>query len=388
MKPFDADAMLATARKHTGLSDLGAPDPTEAFQVLVAAMNEQAQIAPDRRDHAEAFLVRLLANRMWMAKDIADHPEILDEPLRTPVVILPQPRTGSTKLQRMLGAGDSFQNMLWWQIHNIARRPGLSDGGAALRRAETKTFDDWALRIVPDLVKGHMLFADEPEEEQMLNEETFWSPKLSMQLSGLGLARWLDGRDDSSVYDRLVTQLRYIQWQHYDGSRPFLLKSPLNVGKEDQLMRVFGRGFRSICPHRDPVNIVVSIAQTCDYYRRMFSDVPTEQIARIFGVICLRGFSSAARRHIAWRDANPDMAVLDLAFGEINANTADVLERVYDFLGLELTDDIRRRVAAWEGDGARNKFGRGSYQPEQFGLTRAQIHKEFEEYLDRFGAYI
>ncbi|MGE4322780.1 MAG: sulfotransferase [Sphingobium sp.] len=388
MRAFDAEAMLSAARARTGLSDLGAPDPTEAFGVLVAAMNEQAQIAPDRRDHAEAFLVRLLANRLWMTQDLKDNPQIERAPLKTPVVILPLPRTGSTKLQRLLGASDSFQTMLWWQIHNIARRPGLSDGGAAQRRAETKAFDDWALSVVPDLVKGHMLFADEPEEEQMLNEETFWSPKLSMQLSGLGLARWLDGRDDSGVYDRLVTQLKYIQWQHYDGSRPFLLKSPLNVGKEDQPTRVFGRSFRSICPHRDPVNIVVSIAQTCDYYRQMFSDVPTDKVAKIFGVICLRGFSTAATRHMAWRDANPDMAVLDLAFRDINAKTMDVLEQVYAFLDLDLTDAIRGRVAAWESDGARNKFARGSYEPEQFGLTKAQIHKAFEEYLDRFGSFI
>ena len=388
MQPFDADELLAAARARTGLSDLGTPDPNEAFRILVGAMNDQGQIAPDRRDHVKAFLIRLLANRMWMAQDIKDHPAILDQPLKTPVVILPQPRTGSTKLQRLLGASDNFQNMLWWQIYNIARRPGLPDGGAGLRRQETRDFDAWALSVVPDLVKGHMLFADEPEEEQMLNEETFWSPKLSMQLSGLGLARWLDGRDDSHVYDRLVIQLKYMQWQHYDGSRPFLLKSPLNVGKEDQLMRVFGRGFRSICPHRDPVNIVVSIAQACEYYRRMFSDVPPEKVARIFGTICLRGFSSAARRHIAWRDANPDMAVLDLAFNDINRNTHDVLERIYAFLGLELTPAIRQKVDAWERDAERNRFGRGSYTPEQFGLTKAQIHTEFEEYLDRFGAYI
>jgi hypothetical protein len=78
-------------------------------------------------------VLRLLVNRLWFAKDMAEHPEISDEKIRAPAIIVSLPRSGSTKLHRMLSHSGDFQTLPLWRAHMFARIPGLEDGGTERR---------------------------------------------------------------------------------------------------------------------------------------------------------------------------------------------------------------------------------------------------------------
>ena len=52
--------------------------------------------------HANSL--RWLVNRLRYEADVAKHPEILDEDVSDPIVVLGLPRSGTTKLQRFLSA--------------------------------------------------------------------------------------------------------------------------------------------------------------------------------------------------------------------------------------------------------------------------------------------
>ena len=104
MNRLDVDELLTTARQRTGLADFGPPDFMEGLRALVTGVSTEAAIRPDCWSHLSERILRLLLNRLWCAKDIADHPEILREQAKSPVIIVSLPRTGSTKLHRMVGA--------------------------------------------------------------------------------------------------------------------------------------------------------------------------------------------------------------------------------------------------------------------------------------------
>ena len=104
MRPFGVNSLLQSAEESTGLADFGPEDFREGLEALISSINSNESVSDARWDDAREFLLRLLKNRLWFAKDLADHPEILDQKLLPPVTILPLPRTGSTKLQRMLDA--------------------------------------------------------------------------------------------------------------------------------------------------------------------------------------------------------------------------------------------------------------------------------------------
>ena len=116
-----------------------------------------------------------MRNRLWFAKDLAEHPQIINEDAGSPIIIASLPRTGSTKLDRMLGALGDFHTLTLWKANMFARIPGLPDGGRTRRIAETREFEHWMYATSPEILQGHPMFTDEPDEDHLLTEYTFRS---------------------------------------------------------------------------------------------------------------------------------------------------------------------------------------------------------------------
>lgn len=388
--PFDAATLLRQAEQQTGLSDFGPDDFRPGLEVLIDSINTHGSVNADRWQDANEFLLRLLKNRLWFAADLRDHPDILEQELLPPVVILPLPRTGSTKLQRMLDASRAFQPLLFWRMFMFARIPGLPDGGRTERLQETRDYERWLYTVCPDYIKGHPIFADEADEEQILNRFTFRAPMLTTMFYAPEATRWVGQSDPTPMYRYLRMQLQYMQWQHHrDHVRPWLLKSPMNVGNEPHLIAQFGRQQKIICPHRDPVNIVCSIVRTSEYTSSVYSDLLANnpRLAQEKAQRIMQMLAAAAERHIRWREQNPDIEILDLSYTEINRDSVAVLRKVYRFLGLSLSADIEAAIKDWERDESRNKFVRNTYSSAEFGLTDSEIRSAFRPYIDRFGGY-
>ena len=170
---LDARSLLEEAAHRTGLSDFGPEDFIEPYNLLIQCLNKEAEIAQDRLEQLKERLVRLLVNRLHFADDVSRHPEILDEDLGTPIVITSLPRTGSTKLHRMLAASGDFNHLDFWHVHMPSRILGDIDQDIAARRAETQRHEDWMYRISPDILTGHPQFTYEAEECQWLMEQSF-----------------------------------------------------------------------------------------------------------------------------------------------------------------------------------------------------------------------
>ena len=247
-----------------------------------------------------------------------------------------------------------------------------------------------ALFGLPDYIKGHPIFAEEPDEEQILNRFTFRAPILTTMFYAPEAARWVAQSDLTPMYRYMLMQLKYLQWQHHrDKVRPWLLKSPTNVGNEHHLIELFGRDLKVICPHRDPVNIVCSIIRTSEYTSSVYSDIlknnktlAYEKARRMLKMLAL-----SAEKHIQWRVQNPDIKILDLSYEDINRRSIDVLRKVYAHLDLELTSEIEESVIGWEQDKDRNRFARNTYSAEEFGLTDEQIREAFQPYIKRFSDF-
>ena len=100
MKAFDADELLNAAQEMTGLRDFGPDDFKEGYTRFISSINTQGEISDRHWERFRERVLRLLVNRLWFAKDLAEHPEIADEEIKAPVIIVSLPRSGSTKLGR------------------------------------------------------------------------------------------------------------------------------------------------------------------------------------------------------------------------------------------------------------------------------------------------
>ena len=383
---LDVDELLELARQRTGLKDFGSNDFMPGLKLLVEDVNTSAGIRDASwNEMIEQRFVRLLVNRLWLAKDLTGHPEIAREEIGSPVIIASLPRTGSTKLHRMLGASGTFQTLRFWQVHMFARIPGQPDGGREQRIRETRAYEQWMYRMSPSILTGHPMFTDEPEEDQWLMEATFRHPLQFGIFESPRYAQWMMESDKAPMFDYFLTALKYLQWQ--DGAqrhRPWLLKTPNHMGNEPMLTRVYDKP-RFIITHRDPARCVASIVATTIAFRKLYSDRDT-RAPLMAGAMAL--FSAVTAAHLQWRDSKPDVEILDLGFREITADGIGTARRVHEFLGLPFTREAEAGVRRWEADNPKDKHGKADYSAEALGTTDEKIRAEFAPYIARFAPYL
>src|ERR1017187_3122377 len=100
-KQLNADELIETACKATGLDRFDSDSFSEGLEVLVASTN-----ADNRSDEHVALmadsLVKLLADRLWVTDYLAHRPELLERPIERPVFVFGLPRTGTTLLSNLL----------------------------------------------------------------------------------------------------------------------------------------------------------------------------------------------------------------------------------------------------------------------------------------------
>jgi len=380
-----ATELLETARRRTGLRDAGDPSFLRALNELVRSINAESSLTPAGAEAATERWLRLLVNRLRFEADLERSPEILEQRLLPPLVICGLPRVGSTKLHRLLAEGGAFQALLFWQGFNPAPEPGASSAEPDPRIAEAVRFLEWRSRLNPATDAAHHMAALEPEEDTYLLEYTLHTYWPTSYFNVPGFLRWLAGQDRDAAFAYVGRLLQYLQWQfHRSHPRPWLLKSPPNFGFEAEIARNLP-GARFVVLHRHPVDVVPSVVAIVREVRRLYCTGPGD-LATI-GDWAIEEYSSAMRRHLAWRQTAPAGSVLDVAYADVVADEASVIRRVYEHCGIALSDEVLARMRQWSTDNAQHKHGEHVYSLAEGGLTRLRIESAFAEYLARYGAY-
>ena len=129
---LDAESILAEAREKTGLGDFGDDSFREPMARLLRSLEEEAGLSEVGRGMQRARMVGLLVNRLRAEDHFARFPEILDEEIREPLVIVGLARTGTTMLQRMIASDPRVISLLWWESRNPAPFPEAADGEGPL----------------------------------------------------------------------------------------------------------------------------------------------------------------------------------------------------------------------------------------------------------------
>ena len=171
---FRLELLLDLARQKTGIFDLPDEEIVEPLTLLLADLRSEARLSAQGMPAMHAHLVDLLAMRMRLRDITRRHPEILDEKIRGPLIILGLSRTGTTKLQRCLGATGDFQTLPLWRILNPLPLPGDAPGNDS-RLALAEQFVAYIKQAYPRFYAGHPMVASEPDEEALLQELSFAS---------------------------------------------------------------------------------------------------------------------------------------------------------------------------------------------------------------------
>ena len=387
---LSADSLLQDAIAESGLNDYGAMDFVEGLQVLVKSLNEESGMSPENIVEAKKVLIKTLANRLRMQRDLTRHPEILDEQLLPPILITSLPRTGSTKLHRMLSATGDFNALKYWQTFNYAPFEAgeeVDDTAAPDPRiAAAWEQHNWMLQRSPGFHEGHPTWPDEVDEELFLLDAGFnclYNHASMFQVPSY--MQWVLQRDTRDAFAGLRRILQYTQWQHFRGSkRRFVMKSPAFLGMEAAFADVFP-GTDFIVTHRQPALIIASVCALFSAILRLYND---NDVSAFVGPAMMNAFGETIRQHLLWRDTYPLDKVLDLGFDEVAHREFDALAKVYAFLKMPLTDGGRHNVQDWLSMDAARRVPSHKHELASFGLDAEQVDEKFAGYIQRYRDFL
>ncbi|MEE2675274.1 MAG: sulfotransferase [Myxococcota bacterium] len=379
---LDIDALVEEAREKVDLRDFGDESFREPLGVLVDALENEANLNDVGRGTQHARIVDSLATRLMTEDYIRRHPEILEEDLGEPIVIVGLARTGTTRLHRLLGSGPAFQVARWWEVRYPAPFPGSDwrreDPRIAAAHAEVKA----TLEAVPALAAVHPWDPEGADEEVMLLEHTFlsWVPESAAHVPSY--QRWLNAQDLTDAYRYLARFLRFVQWQKKESGRGggrWILKSPFHLAYIDPLFEVFPGG-RVIQTHRDPLETIPSAASMYRSLHALNTDVVDSHWV---GEAVRSRYHAALERCMRARERYAPERFIDVDYRAVGRDAIGEARRIYEWLGLELTGDAERAMRQWSQDNARERRAAHEYTLEEFGFTREGLASDFAEYRQR-----
>src|ERR1700712_2283046 len=361
--PLDADALHARASADTGLDDFGQEDYRERLDVYLKSLREISGMTPAGVVNFYSQLLQMLKNRLLLTDLLARHPEIHDIELEPPVVIAGLPRTGTTHLHNLLGAGPTFRTLPYWE--GVEPFPLASE--ARIEPDPRRTRMDVAVQVM-NIVMPQFPLMHEMTTEHVHEEIQLLANDLSTMLfETLGdVPRWrryYQSHDQTTHYEYVATQLRALQFLR--GGRRWLLKSPQHLEQLPVLDAVFP-GVIVVFTHRDPVPVVLSMLAMLTYTARIHRcPIPVHEIATSW---CDR-LQLMLNALVRDRDLIPPERSIEIHFDEFMSDELVAAERIYELAGEPLTTASGAAMTEYLDSHRRGRLGSIATSAEMFGLV-------------------
>jgi hypothetical protein len=370
---LDPDRLIAEAEAVVDSSDWGEPPFRDALEILCRSAVDELN-APQMlalKDKIEPRLVQ----RLQMMRDRRTYPEIARQEIRDPLVVTGLPRAGTTVLHAVLSRDPRVRSPLKWEVAAPSPPPQ-----ADFRDDPRFLASEAAMaKIDPALLAMHTMAADLPEEDQMLFEWAGRSHNLCVRGYLPDYMRWLLNEADM----RPAYEFHRQALQHMQAFAPrtfWSLKTPLHMHWLDELFATYPEA-RIIVMHRDPAQVLPSLSSLTYYGRASLAPADPHAIGREL----FDEFSLATDRLMAFRDrgAHSDRFI-DVNHVDFVRAPMEVIQRVYDKFGIDLTDEARSAMSSFMADNRSGRHGKHSYTLEEFGLSKGAIRERFRRYIETY----
>jgi hypothetical protein len=379
-RPPKAHALIARARRRTGLADFGDFPFERPLQMLLGACGEEADLSLFGGAAIRWDTVRFLSNLLRLRDEEKRAPEILDQKVERPLVIAGLPRSGTTFLHGLLAEDQANLVPRVWQL--IHPYPTERTGVGRDRRPEQVARQLRMFQMLaPQFRRLHPIEARSPQECSEITAHLFASLRFDTTYRIPSYRRWLDETGHLDAYRFHKRFLQHLQHQA-GGTGQWVLKCPDHIFALPAIRAVYPDA-NLVFVHRDPVAVLASVARLTEVLRRPF----TRRIDRMgIGRTDSERWLAAAGLMIAAADeqrfAQP---IFHIHYADLVADPPGTVAALYRHFGCALDADaavrIGRRVAANPNGG----YSRRRAQLEDYGLDPAHEHERYANYMARFG---
>lgn len=371
---LDPDAVLRLGQRKARLQDIGDERFLEPFRQAL-----EGYAGPEFSSLTYAFVraiaSRAVVNRVRIEQHLKDHPALLDIPVERPIFVLGFPRTGTTLLQNLLGLDDDRRGLEWWELNHPApvHPDPVIDRERRLRVSQRDL--DTAGLFTPEMHQIHHMTATTVEECWPLFTSTMAVLNFDLAHGNRVFGDWLLNYDMEWPYREYKRQLQLLL-----GQRPasqLVLKCPEHLWFVDSLLKVFPDAC-IVWTHRDPFDAVASYCSMVTLVRRtLMGAVDPVQVGEHVSGRFLQGVTRA----MAALEGSD--RVFHVRFSDLVADPTAVVGQVEQHFDLKRssTDALQ----AWLDAPREDARGRHVYDAARYGLDAEVMHRQFAEYIDRFG---
>ncbi|MBX7513432.1 sulfotransferase [Qipengyuania sp. GH38] len=382
---LEADFLIEQVSEAYGSDDFGDRWFEGALEVLLDSTKAEARLNAAGDFSAMKTIHHLLRDRLYAQQWFDRHPEILARPIRNPVVIVGPMRSGTTRMHRLLASDQRFAHLRSFETISPVPRPGFEEvmaGNAEDFRPKLAARIMKVARLAnPRTLSIHPTGPFEPEEELGLIAASMYGMKFEAQWRIPTFARWSEAGSAVPAYRHMANLLRLIGWSQQESSlRPWILKTPQHMLDLPALLEVFPDA-RLIFTHRDPQSIVGSAASLAWNQTIIYSDdVSPNEIGREW----LRKTALMISRMRDARDAIPRERMIDVQFDAMDRDWRGTMERVYNFLDLDMTPAVPGMEAFLARSAAQKKTPH-QYSLAEFGLEPGEVYERLGDYVRTYG---
>ena len=376
---INANEILDQAKSETGLSDLGEPLFFEGLNKLIDSINNEANLNEIGIQAQPIRIQGLLSNRLRFEEDLKKFPEILDQQIIAPIVIVGLPRTGSTMTHRLLASDPNHTAMLWWEGRYPALLPGEKRGDIEARMELGKAEVDAVVAASPEALDIHPWDYKGADEEILLLEHNFLSTVPESFMALPSYSEWIEEQDHTLAYEDLKKFIQYLQWQNPGREKKrWVLKSPHHLGFIDKMISVFPDA-KIIQTHRDPIKTVPSFCSMC---ANLFEPLTTNFDKVFIGKHWSNKLTRALNHCMNISEQHPDN-FLDLEFLNMIKDPIDEMKKIYEFIGEPFGEKTEVAMEAWREEN-KHEMGAHKYSLEEYDLTESQINNNFAKYQQKY----
>lgn len=382
--PLTSESLIVQATKATGLDDFGEGDWLEHLDVLVHALDEEADLHFAGRLLTRCELLMYLQARLEMVAAVKASPEILQEAIDRPLFITGYARSGTTILFEVLAQDPQFRVATKWEALFPCPPPEaeLAPGDDRVERAVA--FSTLLEEITPEFKSAHKSGAELPVESLETEYPNFLSDVYTIAFQIPSYASYLATKDLTETLEWQKLTLQILQSRHR--ASHWLMKSPSHLPHLRKILNVFP-DMRVIFTHRDPLataDSVVSVMGTL-YWQR--TDNPWGEGGRESWSL-----SSAQERAAAWEDVFAMIESGDLPKGrfanfhyaEFMADPMPSIRKIYADLGMQLSPDVEQKMTAFLNQKTKGKFGKHEYEqaPGHVAEGERPIYAKYQDFFE------
>lgn len=375
-------AVLAAAAARTGLSDFGPRDFEERLAIWLAEVDDDPnRTALGRLIHWNDC-VRYAATRLRIRDLVKRHPEIHDQKIERPIIVIGLPRSGTTHLVNLIAADQRLRSMPLWEGQEPVPDPAEKPGADGIDPRWHRCNQIWErMRAAsPLLASMHPMEPDHIHEELEFLLPDFTSYNLDWVVRA---PRWRDyylAHDQTPHYQgALLLGLKILQW--YKPRDRWVLKCPQHLEQIGPLMKTFPDA-TVVVTHRDPVSVLQSAATMQAYAARTSYRTPDPEWYLAYWHDRIRRLLEASVRD---RGLLPKDRTVDVYFHEFMQDDVGTVLRIYESAGLPMTKEARAQIDAYRTAHPRGKEGQVVYDlRKDFGADPTELRRAFDFYFEAF----